>query len=252
LAWYAYGEKEPMLRTIHTSPIGHMMNQDAVQSVVHDLRTPMTVIKGNLQLLLSGVMGDMSAEQLLLIQRSVGPLEDLILMTENLLQAATVEKDDLALKKEATDLDKLITDTIEFYTTPFKQRDMKIFRDGNTYGMKLNLDTFWMKRVLNNLIWNAYKFTPDHGQVIVKVAHTEKGLDLTIEDTGRGIPREKLNSVFQKFSQVSPNKDRKLGTGLGLWICKRVLELHGGSIRAESTEGQGSRFILSIPSSCIL
>src|SRR5438874_1547338 len=99
-----------MLRTAKASSVGHLMDQDAVQSVVHDLRTPMTVIKGNLQLLLSGVMGHMSAEQLLLIQRSVGPLEDLILLTENLLQASTLEKGELVLKKEETDLDSLITD----------------------------------------------------------------------------------------------------------------------------------------------
>ena len=108
-----------------------------------------------------------------------------------------------------------------------------------------------MKRVLNNLIWNAYKFTPDHGKVSIHVDHTDTGLDLIIEDSGRGIPQDKLNSIFEKFTQASL-KDRKLGTGLGLWICKRVLELHGGSIRVESEEGHGSRFILSIPSSCIL
>lgn len=229
-----------------------MMNQDNVQSVVHDLRTPMTVIKGNLQLLLSGVMGQMTGEQLLLIQRSVGPLEDLILMTENLLQASTLEKSELTLKMEETDLDKLLSDTIDFYSASFKQREMRIFRDGNTFGTKLHMDAFWMKRVLNNLIWNAYKFTPDHGTVMIQVEHTDKGLDVSIKDSGRGIPADKLHSVFQKFIQASPAKDRKLGTGLGLWICKRVLELHGGSIRVESEEGKGSRFILSIPASCIL
>ncbi len=228
------------------------MNQDVVQSMVHDFRTPITVIKGNLQLLLSGVMGQMSDEQLLLIQRSVGPLEDLILMTENLLQAATLEKSELTLKLEDTDLDKLLSETIDFYAVPFKQREMEIYRDGNTFGTKLRVDPFWMKRVLHNLIWNAYKFTPDHGKVMVQVDHKKDGLELAVEDTGRGIPMEKLSTIFEKFSQATPHRDRKLGSGLGLWICKRVLELHGGSIRAESQEGHGSRFILAIPASCIL
>jgi signal transduction histidine kinase len=236
----------------HSSPVKNMMNQDTVQSVVHDLRTPMTVIKGNLQLLLSGVMGQMTADQMMLIRRSVGPLEDLILMTENLLQSATLEKNELTLKLEETDLDELLSDTIEFYSVPFKQREMTIFRDGNTIGTKLMMDSFWMKRVLNNLIWNAYKFTPDHGQVIIQVLHNGNGMELSIQDNGRGIPTEKLQTIFNKFTQASPARDRKLGTGLGLWICKRVLELHGGSIRVESEEGKGSRFILSIPSSCIL
>ncbi len=227
------------------------MNQESVQSMVHDFRTPITVIKGNLQLLLSGVMGHMSEEQLMLIQRSVGPLEDLILMTENLLQSATLEKSELTLKLEEADLDKLLSDTIDFYAVPFKQREMMIYRDGNSFGQKLRVDTFWMKRVLNNLIWNAYKFTPDHGKVVIQVRHHNAGIDLVIEDSGRGIPADKLKNIFEKFTQASPS-DRKLGSGLGLWICKRVLELHGGSIRVESEEGHGSRFILTIPSSCIL
>jgi len=228
------------------------MSGDAMQSIVHDLRTPITVIKGNLQLLLSGVMGQMSPDQLLLLRRSISPLEDLILMTENLLQSATLEKDDLKLKLEETDLDKLLSDTIDFYSIPFKQREMEIRWDGNTFGTKLRVDVFWMKRVLNNLIWNAYKFTPDHGKVLIYARLNGKGLDLVVEDNGRGIPALKLHSVFEKFTQASPMTDRKLGSGLGLWICKRVLEMHGGSIRVESDEGKGSRFILSFPSSCVL
>jgi signal transduction histidine kinase len=241
-----------MLRANNSSPKDQILPQDSMTSVVHDLRTPMTIIKGNLQLLLSGVMGQMTEEQQMLIQRSVGPLEDMILMTENLLQSATLEKSDLTLKLEETDLDKLLSDTIDFYAMSFKQREMQIFRDGNTFGQKLRIDTFWMKRVLSNLIWNAYKFTPDHGKVVIQVNPRADGLDLIIEDNGRGIPADKLGTIFQKFTQVSPSKDRKLGTGLGLWICKRILELHGGSIRVESEEGKGSRFILFIPSRCIL
>ena len=228
------------------------MQQDDVQSVVHDLRSPMTVIKGNLQLLLSGVMGQMTQEQLMLIQRSVGPLEDLIMLTENLLQSTALDKSDLEITLEETDIDKLIQETIDFYAPTFRQRAMELFRDGNTFGLKVKMDSFWMKRVLNNLIWNAYKFTPDQGQVSVRLERLGDGLEMAIEDTGRGISTEKITGLFQKFHQASPLKDRKIGTGLGLWICKRVLELHGGSIRVESEEGQGTRFILYFPPRCIL
>jgi signal transduction histidine kinase len=240
-----------MLKTRHHK-IRQFMSGDDVQTMVHDFRTPITVIKGNLQLLLSGLMGHMSEDQLMLIRRSVGPLEDLILMTENLMQAATLEKKEQKLHLEEADLDRLLSDTIEFYSTSFKQRDMQIYRQGNTFGTKILIDTFWMKRVLNNLIWNAYKFTPDHGQVRINVERKPTGLEVSVEDTGRGIPAQKLHSLFEKFVQSSPLNDRKLGTGLGLWICKRVLEMHGGSIRVESQEGKGSRFILSIPASCIV
>lgn len=242
-----------MIEMKPSSPTSQMMQQDTVQSVVHDLRTPMTVIKGNLQLLLSGMMGSLNEEQTMLLKRSVGPLEELILMTENLLQSATLDNSELTLKLQETDLDKLLSDTIDLYAIPFRQREMQIFRDGNTYGQKLFVDAFWMKRVLHNLIWNAYKFTPDHGKVVIRVEHQDSaGLALVIEDTGRGIPADKLGSLFTKFTQVSPEKDRKIGTGLGLWICKRILELHGGSIEVLSEVGKGTRFILNIPARCIL
>jgi signal transduction histidine kinase len=239
-------------QTIDQHSLLNILRQETVQTVVHDLRTPMTVIKGNLLLLLSGMMGQMSNEQQKLIERSVGPLEDLILMTENLLQAVSLEKDDIRLEFSETDLDHLLAEIIEFYQLPFKQRGMQIYREGNTVGAKLHADSFWLKRVLHNLIWNAFKFTPDNGKVILQVRHRDdQGLDLVIQDTGRGIPAEKLGKIFDKFEQAAP-RDRKIGTGLGLWICRRVMELHGGSVRVESEEGQGSRFILSLPATRLL
>jgi len=229
------------------NPLFEVMKQETLQTVVHDLRTPMTVIKGYLHLLLSGTMGDMSDDQKMLIQRSVAPLEDLILLTENLLQAATLDKNGDGLKFSDTDLDGLLSETIDFYQLPFQQRKMSISREGNTLGLRISVDAFWMRRVLHNLIWNAYKFTPDKGKVGLRVHHQGKGLEIIVEDTGRGIPADKLEKIFDKFEQVSKTKDRKLGTGLGLWICKRVMELHGGTIRAQSAENQGSRFILYLP-----
>ena len=234
------------------SPLFEILKQETLQSVVHDLRTPMTVIKGYLQILLSGTMGHMPSEQKQLLERSVGPLEDLIMMTENLLQASLLDTDTLDIHLVNTDLDHLLAETIEFYQLPFKQREMRIYREGNTLGVRLLIDPFWIKRVLHNLIWNAYKFTPDQGKVTLHVRHQKKGVEILIQDTGRGIPAHKIEKIFDKFEQSSPAADRKIGTGLGLWICKRVMELHTGSIRAESNEGQGSRFILFLPYNRIL
>lgn len=233
------------------SPLLDLMRQETVQSVVHDLRTPITVIKGYLHVLLSGVVGQMPDEQKQLIERSVGPLEDLILLTENLLQSVILDNGGLKLHLAATDLDLLLAETIEFYQLPFKQREMDIYREGNTLGLQLMADGFWLKRVLHNLIWNAYKFTPNGGKVSLHVRHLAEGVDIIVQDTGRGIPIEKLTSIFEKFAQSAPSADRKSGAGLGLWICKRVMELHGGTIRADSSS-QGSRIILFLPRTCIL
>jgi len=229
-----------------------VLKQETLQSVVHDLRTPMTVIKGYLQLLLSGTMGQVPAEQRQLLERSVGPLEDLIMMTENLLQASSLENDAMNIHFVNTPLDPLLAETIEFYQLPFKQREMQLYREGNTLGMKLFIDPYWIKRVLHNLIWNAYKFTPDQGKVVLQVHHQKAGAEIIIQDTGRGVPGDKIEKIFDKFEQSTPSSDRKIGSGLGLWICRRVMELHGGTIRAESIKGHGSRFILFLPYTRIL
>jgi len=233
------------------NPTADLMKQEMLQTMVHDLRAPITVIKGNLLILLSGMMGQMSAEQKMLLERSVGPLEEMIQLTDNLLQASKLDQENVSLQRSRTDLDRLLTDTIEFYELPFRQRHMQIFRDGNTLGVQMNVDAFWIKRVLHNLIWNAFKYTPDSGQVALKVNHRGQGLELVIEDTGCGIPAGKLRAIFEKFGQAN-SKDRTTGTGLGLWISKKVLELHGGEIRCESQPGKGSRFILYFPPNCIL
>src|SRR6185437_3417175 len=159
-----------------TQALFEVMKQEALQTVVHDLRTPMTVIKGYVQLLLSGVVGEMADEQAELLRRSVAPLEDLILLTENLLQAAKLQGEASGLKLTQTDLDALLAGTIDFYQLPFKQRQMQIYREGNTFGRQVRVDPFWIRRVIHNLVWNAYKFTPDGGKVILKVREEDDGL----------------------------------------------------------------------------
>ncbi|OGR93576.1 MAG: hypothetical protein A2992_05550 [Elusimicrobia bacterium RIFCSPLOWO2_01_FULL_59_12] len=230
----------------------NLMQNDMVQSVVHDLRTPMTVIKGYIQLLISGGMGEMRSEQMALLQRSVAPLEDLILLTDNLLQSLSLQRSQVELNAAPVDLDKLLAETLEFYQLPFQERGLRIFRDGNTLGEKILVDLFWFKRVLNNLLWNAFKFTPDGGQVTFAVARKNGGLEINIRDTGRGIPANRLDTIFQKFEQAAPEKDSKIGSGLGLWICRRVMELHGGRITVQSIEGRGSCFTLWLPPERIL
>src|SRR5262249_28538487 len=139
--------EQVLLKIASSSPAKSLMHNDALQSVIHDLRTPITVIKGNLQLLISGIIGPLTEEQTMLLQRSLGPLDDLILMTENLLQSRTLDANYPAFKFEETDLDKLLNEMIEFYSPSFKQREMQIYRDGNTFGTKLFVDPFWLKRV---------------------------------------------------------------------------------------------------------
>ncbi len=241
-----------MNATASLGPLTDLLKQEMLQSMVHDLRTPIAVIKGNLMILLSGMMGQLPADQKMLLERSMGPIEEMLQMTDNMLQASKLEDQQVSIERRPMDLDRLIAETIEFYETPFQQRHLRIFRDGNTVGVRLNADVFWVKRVLHNLIWNAYKYTPENGNVSLQVTHKGSAIEVAVQDTGCGISPDKLDTIFEKFGQANVLNDRKLGTGLGLWISKRVLELHGGSIRCESDPGRGSRFVMTFPADCVL
>jgi len=240
------GQMVPMIETRLQASIGEVLRQETVQSMVHDMRAPMTVLKGYLNILLSGMVGDMKEEQRRLVQQSVGPLEELILLTDNLLQAASLEERSIALTRIGTDLDLLLADVVEFYRLPFEQRKMTLSRDTDARGLTLTIDPFWIKRVLHNLVWNAYKFTPDGGDVVLRVSGTGAIVEIAVEDSGRGVPADKRPILFDKFSQCA-TKDRKFGAGLGLWICRQIMELHGGAIRVENPARGGSRFVLSFP-----
>lgn len=229
-----------------------MMQTEAMQSMVHDLRTPITVIKGYLEMLLSGAMGEIPQEQKRLIQRSAGRLEDLILMTDNMLQSARLQNDQVSLKPEPTDLDGLLQETIDFYGAAFEHRGMRLERSGNTLGLTVQVDVYWLKRVLNNLIWNAYKFTPDNGRVRLGVERSAEGVEISIQDNGSGMADQDLEKIFNKFEQAGSEKDRQRGHGLGLWISKKIMDLHGGQIRAESSLGKGSRFSIILPARVVI
>jgi signal transduction histidine kinase len=223
-----------------------VLRRDTMQSMVHDMRAPMTILKGYLHILLSGMMGEMQVGQRKLIEQSVGPLEELILLTDNMLQAVPLEDHSISLAPVKVDLDLLLSEVIDFYEMSFGQRNMRLERAMDARGLSLYIDPFWTKRVLHNLIWNAYKFTADGGEVVIRVIPHAGAVDISIQDSGRGIPAEKILTLFDKFTQCS-SKDRKIGTGLGLWICRQVMDLHRGSVHVESKINHGSRFILTFP-----
>lgn len=237
-----------MIETRSLTSLGDLLRQETVQSMVHDMRAPMTVLKGYHQILLSGMVGQMAPEQRRLIELSVAPLEELILLTDNLLQMAVLDEGSISLNRSVVRIDELLEDVVRFYEAPFQQRHIALTRAAkDRKGFSLHVDSFWVKRLLHNLVWNAYKFTPDGGHVTLRAQADDDHLRLIVEDDGPGIARDKQATLFNKFTQCNPGQDKRFGAGLGLYICRRIMELHGGTITADSEPGRGCRFILSFP-----
>lgn len=112
----------------------------------------------------------------------------------------------------------------------------------------IRMDSERILQVLRNLIGNAMKFTPEGGQVTISACQVNQGVEVSVKDTGPGIPAENLTTIFNKYQQAAPaGSYRMKGTGLGLSIAKHIISSHGGRIWAESRPGEGSTFIFALP-----
>jgi signal transduction histidine kinase len=125
------------------------------------------------------------------------------------------------------------------------RKNVKLILDSPENLPQVNTDVELLERVLANLVGNALKFTPEEGSITIKLEDKNELMHVTVADTGEGIPADYLDKIFDKYQQVAGQ--HKGGTGLGLTICRYIVESHNGKIWVESTVGKGSRFIFTIP-----
>ena len=145
------------------------------------------------------------------------------------------------------DLAGLVRSVCERAEPLFQMKGVTLRFDSEQSGHIVAMESELMERLLLNLLSNALKFTPAGGDVSVRVRITGQRVYLTVADTGRGIPPEKLEHVFERFLEADPADPPPHGVGLGLALCRRIAEGHGGSIVVESEEGKGTTFTVSIP-----
>jgi signal transduction histidine kinase len=223
------------------------MRRDLIAWVGHDLQTPLTSVRAILEALSDGVVEDpeTASRYLRTAQRDVNSLSALI---DDLFQLAQLDTGGFPLDRANASLNDLVSDTLESFTELAKQREIKL--EGNVeYNVDpVNMDTQAVGRVLNNLIGNALRHTPDQGRVSVWVHRTGKGIEVTVSDTGEGIREEDLPHVFESFYRGDKSRNRDTGgAGLGLAIARGIVQAHGGEIRVESKPGRGTLFTFNIP-----
>ena len=215
--------------------------------LVHDLRAPLTVIKGYADMFeTSGdALADKHRRYLTSIQASCARMLRLI---GDILDVSKIEADRLTLEVKPLDLGALVAEIAEQVRPVAQQRAIHLSVKVATGLASVQADAHRMEQVLSNLLNNALKFTPERGAIGVDVAAVDGELEVAVSDTGPGIPSHEMQRLFKKFSQTSTGKASTApGTGLGLLICRHLVEAHGGRIWAESKVGHGSRFILRMP-----
>ncbi len=219
------------------------LKSNFVANISHELRTPLTHIRGYLELLSSGDLGAVNNEQyrsLMTMQRSTDRLEKLI---EDLIMFSMTERGTINLHVKSFDINQLCHDLVEAFQQRAGEHDNKLTFQGEERPAIVQADREKMQWVVQQLIENAIKFTPDGGAIQVKTMRQGEFVAISVSDNGIGIPQERIEEIFEPFHQLDGSSTRKYGgTGLGLALVKKIIEAHGSMISVESIPGKSSTF----------
>lgn len=219
-----------------------------VSIVSHELRTPMTSIKGYVENMLDGLAGALTEKQSRSLERVKHNIDRLTRMINELLDLSKIEAGRMELNFTPLALMEMAEEIAESYQAAAHKKSIALQAVPHPGLPMVKGDADKLSRILINLIHNAIKFTPEGGAVRIEAqVRDNDSVELCVIDSGSGIPPHELDKVFDKFywSESAPVEAR--GAGLGLAIAKNLVELHGGTIRVESTLGTGSRFSFTIP-----
>jgi NtrC-family two-component system sensor histidine kinase KinB len=228
------------------------LRSELVAVASHELRTPLTSLRMNL-LLLRERADNLTPRQQEILGAAVDGLEELGGTIDELLDLTRIEAGQLRLQPERIDPDALVRQLAKTLRPRFNDADVQLRVVNEAGGAVLRGDAARLKIVFANLLFNALKYTPRGGEVTVQLSCPANGegdskrtLHITVTDTGPGVPAEFRERVFEKFFRVEDNRDAGQqgvrGAGIGLYLCRQIIDAHGGSIRCEAgVNGRGTR-----------
>jgi signal transduction histidine kinase len=220
------------------------LRRDLVANVSHELKTPISALRARLENLLDGV----EEPDPVLIGVMLQQAERLSRLVDQLLDLSRLESGDLPLKIEEVGLATLVESVVNEVEVARADRAIHVRNLVQDDLPPVEADRERIHQVLFNLLDNAFRFTPRGGEVTVRADRQNGSCEVSVEDTGPGIPPEHLPLVFERFYRVDPSRSREDGgTGIGLAIARSVVEAHGGRIWAESEVGEGARFRFVLP-----
>jgi PAS domain S-box-containing protein len=211
----------------------------------HELRSPLTSIKGYVENLVEGVAGPLPEQAMSYLTRIDHNVDRVIRMTNMLLDLSRIESGEMALQLGTVCTREVITNVLQDLKSLAEKKAITVQAE-DLVDVPVRADRHKLEQVFLNLVHNALKFTPERGHLILRSDLTaDHRLTITVADTGCGIPREHHEKVFEKFHRA-PSPVRE-GSGLGLTITRKLVELQGGTISLDSEPGRGTRFFVSLP-----
>lgn len=219
---------------------------DFLAIVSHDLRTLLNQVMGFAQLITMELDGKENVGQLgnnaERIQRSGARMNRLI---GDLVDVASIQTGTLTVTRQEDDPARVLKEAVDTFQAQAQSRGISVLAEIASPGPLAMFDPSRVLQVLTNLLSNSLKFTPAKGKILARVERVDGQVQFTVTDTGKGIPADKLEAIFERYLQVESN-DRR-GVGLGLYISRCIVQGHGGRIWAESTVGKGSAFHFTLP-----
>ncbi|NBC03454.1 MAG: response regulator [Bacteroidetes bacterium] len=216
-------------------------------NISHEFRTPLTLILGQVQQLESGSVADNPEPVYQMIKRNGQRVLGLV---NQLLELSTLESGNMKLKTVKTDLIAFLQPIVAAYDSLAESKGIQFDFEPGIENLPIYLDRDKIEKVLQNVISNAFKFTPEEGRITVSVVqdHAEGSAEIRVEDNGAGIDSDELDKIFDRFyrGKDSTNKNKE-GSGIGLALAKELVTLHKGTISVESKVGQGTCFIITLP-----
>lgn len=216
----------------------------------HQLRTPATGVKQFIGMLLENYFGEMTDDQRTMLEYAYESNERQLEVINDLLKVAQVDAGKVVLDKQKTDMADLLENILQEQRSQFAKRKQRVLLDRPTDPIYAVADKSRIRMVVENLIDNASKYTPEGKSIMVSVDTADKGktVVLKVKDEGVGIAKEDMAKLFQKFSRLdNPLSIQVGGTGIGLYWAKKIIDLHNGTVQLKSTLGKGTTFIVKIP-----
>lgn len=215
----------------------------------HQLRTPATAVKQYIGMILEGYAGDVTPEQERFLKSAYDSNERQIQVVNDILRVAKLDLKKIVLKKQETNIVKLVESIIRDLMSHFEGRNQQVNFEPSSKPLVIPIDGEYIRMAIGNIIDNASKYTPEGKKITVCLKDFgSKGAAIIVEDEGVGIAPEHLDKLFKKFSRIeNPLSVKVGGTGLGLYWAKEIIELHGGTIQVSSVINKGTAFTILLP-----
>ncbi|HET6622555.1 MAG TPA: ATP-binding protein [Candidatus Saccharimonadales bacterium] len=214
----------------------------------HQLRTPATGVKQYLGMLLEGYFGELTPKQKQMLEKAYHNNDRQLRIVSDLLKVAQVDAGKINLHRAEVELDKLVKSVVDDHSGRFASRGQKLIFKPKPEGERAMIDEEAVRMVLDNLLDNASKYSPEKTTTTVSVKRSGGMACIDVKDQGVGISEDSRSRLFQKFSRIdNPRSREESGTGLGLYWAKKIIDEHKGEIKVTSEEGNGSRFTVCLP-----